>query len=73
MLDHKTGAEAHPGERIDIKYDYGLCTWARHFNVSESRVKEAVAAVGSRVEHVRQHLNTSAPSRSSGQDRLSTN
>ena len=43
-------------ERIDVSYDYAVCAWARHFNVSEKRVKEAVAAVGDNAERVRAHL-----------------
>lgn len=43
-------------ERIDISHDYAVCAWARHFNVSERRVKEAVAAVGDEAERVREHL-----------------
>ena len=51
-------------ERIDVSYDYAVCAWARHFNVSEKRVKEAVAAVGDRADRVREHLSRSAaPSR----------
>lgn len=48
-------------ERIDISHDYAVCAWARHFNVSEKRVKEAVAAVGDAAERVREHLRA-APS-----------
>jgi hypothetical protein len=33
-----------------------VCAWARHFNVSEQRVKEAVAAVGDEADSVREHL-----------------
>jgi hypothetical protein len=43
-------------ERIDITYDYAVCAWARHFNVSQKRVKEAVAAVGDDAARVREHL-----------------
>lgn len=43
-------------DRIDIDYDYAVCAWARHFNVSEKRVKEAVAAVGDDADKVRDHL-----------------
>ena len=43
-------------ERIDISHDYAVCAWARHFNVSEKRVKEAVAAVGDEADRVREHL-----------------
>ena len=46
-------------ERIDVSYDYAVCAWARHFNVSEKKVKEAVAAVGDDAEKVRQHLKVS--------------
>jgi hypothetical protein len=43
-------------DRIDIEHDYAVCAWARHFNVSEKRVKEAVAAVGVDADKVRDHL-----------------
>ena len=46
-------------ERIDISHDYAVCAWARHFNVSEMRVKEAVAAVGDEADRVRDHLKRS--------------
>lgn len=53
-------------ERIDIGYDYAVCAWARHFNVSEKRVKEAVAAVGDEADRVREHLKRApAPERPS--------
>jgi hypothetical protein len=45
-----------------VSYDYAVCAWARHFNVSEKRVKEAVAAVGDDAERVRDHLRRSLPS-----------
>lgn len=48
-------------ERIDISYDYAVCAWARHFNVSEKHVKEAVAAVGDDADRVREHLKRSGP------------
>jgi hypothetical protein len=54
MSDDKTTGERK--ERIDIHHEYELCAWARHFNASEQRVREAVAAVGERAEKVRQHL-----------------
>lgn len=47
---------AGKSERIDITYDYAVCAWARHFNVSEKHVKEAVAAVGDEADRVREHL-----------------
>lgn len=51
-------ASAHRVDRIDVKQEYDLCVWARHFNTSEKRVKEAVAAVGDRADKVREHLGT---------------
>lgn len=54
-------------DRIDITWEYELCAWARHFNASEQRVKEAVRAVGNSAERVREHLATSSgPARASG-------
>jgi hypothetical protein len=59
-------------ERIDIDYDYAVCAWARHFNVSEKQVKEAVAAVGDSADKVREHLSRSSlESRSSISERPS--
>ena len=46
-------------DHIDTSYDYAVCAWARHFNVSQQRVKEAVAAVGSDAQRVREHLTRS--------------
>jgi hypothetical protein len=60
-------------ERIDLEYDYAVCAWARHFNVSEKRVKEAVAAVGDSADKVREHLSSSGSERrSGGQERPSS-
>ena len=56
MIPTQNPARSAPKERIDVSYDYALCAWARHFNVSEKRVKEAVAAVGEDAEKVREHL-----------------
>jgi predicted nucleotidyltransferase len=54
-------------ERIDLSHDYAVCAWARHFNVSEKKVKEAVAAVGDDADRVREHLKTQrSPERPSG-------
>jgi hypothetical protein len=43
-------------DRIDVQYDYAVCAWARHFNTSQARLKEAVQAVGDRADRVRDHL-----------------
>ena len=59
MLEQRKPSRAGRKERIDISYDYAVCAWARHFNVSEKRVKEAVAAVGDDADKVREHLQRS--------------
>ena len=51
-------------ERIDTSYDYAVCAGARHFNESQQKGKEAVAAVGDEAERVREHL-ARAPERPS--------
>ena len=51
-------------ERIDVSWDYAVCAWARHFNTSERTVKEAVAAVGSRADRVREHIEANRQRRS---------
>lgn len=53
-------------DRVDVSYDYAACAWARHFNVSEKRVKEAVAAVGNEADRVREHLKAPSTERPSG-------
>lgn len=55
--------------RIDVKQEYELCAWARHFNASEQRVREAVQAVGDRADQVREHLARCDTSPSSGAPR----
>jgi hypothetical protein len=56
MTDRKPGSSKLERERIDIRHDYAVCAWARHFNTSQQRVKEAVQAVGDRADKVRDHL-----------------
>ncbi len=53
-------------DRIDVKHEYELCAWARHFNASEQRVREAVQAVGDRADKVREHLARKDTSPSAG-------
>jgi hypothetical protein len=55
MIDNKSSRTLE-GARIDLQYEYAVCAWARHFNTSEQRVKEAVQAVGDRADRVRDHL-----------------
>ena len=58
-------------DRIDITWDYEVCAWARHFNTSQQRIKEAVRAVGDRADHVREHLAASAGGRPRNTERPS--
>ncbi len=57
MLFGPNRPQATSQDRIDVKQEYELCVWARYFNVSEKRVKEAVAAVGDRADRVHEHLS----------------
>jgi len=65
MPDPQIASRSARKERIDVSYDYAVCAWARHFNVSEKRVKEAVAAVGDDAETVRAHLKRPSSERPS--------
>ena len=56
MIDGNPGSGKLENERIDIQHDYAVCAWARHFNTSETRVLQAVQAVGDRADKVRDHL-----------------
>ena len=58
MSVHKADIPVRDSDRINVEHEYELCVWARHFNASEKHVKEAVAAVGDRAVHVREHLLT---------------
>lgn len=60
MSVQKTGIAIGENDRINVEYDWEVCTWARYFNTSERRVKEAVAAVGDRAVKVREHLRQSS-------------
>lgn len=57
MPTQKAGIELRESDRIRVDEEYELCAWARYFNASERRVKEAVAAVGDRALRVRDHLS----------------
>jgi hypothetical protein len=54
-------------DRIDVTFDYEVCAWARHFNTSQQRVKEAVQAVGDRADRVGEHLAATASGRQSSE------
>jgi hypothetical protein len=62
MSVHKAGIQVRENDRINLEHEYELCAWARYFNASEKRVKEAVAAVGDRAVKVRDHLRSASRS-----------
>ena len=45
------------GSRIDVNDPRDNDYWTRAFDVDEATLREAVAAVGPKVEEVRQHLD----------------
>ena len=65
MSVHKADAQVRDTDRINLDHEYELCAWARYFNASEKRVKEAVAAVGDRAVVVREHLKAASSERPS--------
>ena len=52
-------------DRIHVDDEWEVCAWARYFNASEGRVKEAVAAVGDKAVKVRDHLRARSSERPS--------
>ncbi|QJW84176.1 DUF3606 domain-containing protein [Ramlibacter terrae] len=60
MTHPQTKPDDAKTEHIDVTYDYAVCAWARHFNVSQARVKAAVAEVGPEARRVREHLQRSS-------------
>lgn len=67
-----SNAKACVNDRIDLESGYALCAWARHFNVTEQRVKEAVAAVGDRAGSVGEHLRSDKAGRAPRSERPSS-
>ena len=56
MSDDRTKTHGQDRDRINVNQDYELRDWARRLGVSEQELKEAVRAVGDRVDQVRDHL-----------------
>jgi hypothetical protein len=61
MSVHKADISVRESDRINLEHEYELCAWARYFNATEKRVKEAVAAVGDRAVKVKEHLQSERP------------
>jgi hypothetical protein len=56
MADDTSKSGGQDRERINVNQDYELRDWAKSLNTTPERVKEAVAAVGDRVDKVREYL-----------------
>jgi hypothetical protein len=56
MSDDKQKSGGQDRERINVNQDYELRDWAKSLGTTPERVKEAVQAVGDRVEKVREYL-----------------
>ena len=56
MPDNTSKAQGQDRERINVDQDYELRDWARSLNTTPERVKEAVQAVGDRVDKVKEFL-----------------
>jgi hypothetical protein len=56
MPDDKSNPSGQDRERINTNQDYELRNWAKVLKTTPERVKEAIHAVGDRVEKVREYL-----------------
>lgn len=56
MVDDRSKTGKPDRDRINIHEPYELRDWARHFGVSEQKIRDAVAAVGVMVKDVERHL-----------------
>lgn len=61
MPDDKNKASDQDRERIDVDQDYELRNWAKVLKTTPEHVREAVQAVGDRVEKVREYLKSEKP------------
>jgi len=55
-MDDKSKTGRADDSRINVNEAYELQYWSEKFNVSRDRLKEAVEAVGTSVEAVREYL-----------------
>jgi predicted DNA-binding protein YlxM (UPF0122 family) len=56
MSDNKQQVGKADRDRINVNEDYELQDWAKHFNVSKEKIKEAVKKVGPMVKDVEREL-----------------
>jgi len=57
-MDDKTKTGKEDDSRINVNESYELQYWSEKLNVSKERLKEAVAAVGTTVEAVKEYLKS---------------
>lgn len=62
MADSKTTRNGSDRDRINVNQDYELRDWAKKFDATPEQIKEAVQAVGDRVDKVEMHLKGSRSS-----------
>jgi Protein of unknown function (DUF3606) len=56
MADDLSKSGSPDRDRINMNEEYEVRNWAKKFGVSEEQLRQAVSAVGNRVDKVRQHL-----------------
>ena len=56
MPDDRSKSHGQDRDRINVHQEYELRDWAKSLNTTPERVKEAVQAVGDRVDKVREYL-----------------
>jgi hypothetical protein len=60
MPDSTDNRHGQDRKRINVNQDYELRDWAKRFNVTPERLKQAVEAVGDRADKVQQYLQGGA-------------
>ena len=56
MADNPSQRGGADRERVNVHQDYELRHWAKKFDATPDQIKEAVQAVGDRVDKVEAHL-----------------
>lgn len=57
MADNKSNTGSPDRDRINMSEDYEVRDWSQSLGVSRERLQEAVDAVGSSADKVRDYLN----------------
>ena len=58
MADDKSNSGAADRARINVNEDYELRDWSQRLGVTPEKLREAVKAVGTSAEAVREHLRS---------------